>query len=113
MISHWPRSTTVTATVRPRGLHGRTLPSNYGRFSRYRFDARYRTRFYLSANSWYYWYAPFGQYLPVEVIATYNPTVIATTPVVPPVVTPSPVMPPAVVPPTANTPVVPPMGGPG
>jgi hypothetical protein len=63
----------------PRSLHGRALPGGYARFSRFRYDVRYRSRFYLAGNSWYYWYAPFQYYLPVEVIAIYPPTVGITT----------------------------------
>jgi hypothetical protein len=62
----------------PRHLHGRTLAREYARFSRFRYDARYRCRFYLAGSSWYYYYAPYLCYLPVEVIVTYPPTVVTT-----------------------------------
>jgi hypothetical protein len=105
----------------PRGLYGRSLPRNYARFNRYRYDPRYRSRFYLAGNAWYYYYAPFQCYLPVEVIETYRPTPVPVTTVaptfpptatVPPETTVPPVPPVTDVPPQPNPPAPGPMGDP-
>jgi hypothetical protein len=101
----------------PRHLYGRHLPGDYARFSRFRYDARYRSRFYLAGNAWYYYYTPFRCYLPVEVIATYPP-VIVTTPLVVTTTTtavattPAVVTAPAVAPPVATVPGMPPVDTP-
>jgi hypothetical protein len=101
-----------------RGLHGRSLPRNFARFSRFRYDPRYRCRLFLAGNAWYYYYAPFQSYLPVEMIETYRPTAVPATTVAPPV-PPAATVPPAetappttAVPPQQNPPPPGPMGDP-
>src|SRR5438445_698390 len=100
----------VKGRTMPRSLQGRTLPRNYARFSRTRYSVRYDCWFYRAKTTWYYWYDPFQRYLPVAVIATYSPTVIATMPdVAPPYGRPAYSMPPISVPPTTR-PIGPPAG---
>jgi hypothetical protein len=100
----------VKGRALPRGLKGRTLPRNYARFSRTRYSARYDCLLYRARTTWYYWYDPFQRFLPVAVIATYPPTVIATTPdVAPPYGRPAYSMPPISVAP-ATRPMGPPPG---
>jgi hypothetical protein len=66
------RGRSVDVRVYHRGYHGWTsrcyLPS-------------YRTYGYYSGGGWYYWYAPFNEYLPITYLSIYPPTPIAAVPV--------------------------------
>jgi hypothetical protein len=57
----------------PRSVQGRALPRNHA-FGRSLFSARFGMTLWADGDeSWYYWYAPFDSYLPVDFIDLYTP----------------------------------------